>query len=96
MKLSEILTELRNGAIILDISVKDASKVIAKASGRLNYATTLFQKKHVDKMDNDEIVKCGNKQTNISEIIRIIKQNEGLEMIIRVGKINFTGIIEID
>jgi hypothetical protein len=96
MKLSEILTELRNGAIIFNISVKDSSKVIANSKGELNYATTLFQKKYVDKIDNDEIIKCGTKQTNISEVIRIIKQNENIEMNIRVGKISFTGIIEID
>lgn len=96
MKLSEIITELRSGAIIFNISVKDASKVISNSKGQLNYATTLFQKKYVDKIENDKIVKSGNKQTNISKVIRTIKQNEGIEMIIRIGKIDFTGIIEID
>lgn len=98
MKLSEILNEARAGSFIFNVDVCDVSKVIANATGILYINSTVFQQKFVPKRDNDEVVPSLNrtKQTNISELKRTIIQYKGVEMHIRIGSLDFTGIIKID
>lgn len=98
MKLSKILTEARNGALVSKISVNDSSKVVANSKGELIFSSTLFQKKYLNPREGDEVVPSlnGAKETNISEIKRTIKQHEGLEMSIQIGGLYYSGIIEID
>ncbi len=81
MKLSEILTEAKNGGFLFKIAVKDASKIIANASGELSFASSIFQRKGV---------------VNLQELESVIKNHSEHEMIIRLGKIDYCGIIEID
>ena len=97
MKLSEILTEARDGALINEVSVEDASKVIANASGKLTFNSTLFQRKYFP--DNgDELIRSanGSKQTNITKLSEVIRNHEGLEMVVHIGRIFYEGLIEID
>lgn len=96
MKLSEVLKEARTGAFIFNVSVKDARKVIANSTGELKFASTLFQKKYVSKFEGDEVVQAGSKETNITELKNVIKNHAGHEMNLRIGSINYSGIIEID
>ncbi len=96
MKLSEILTEARKGVFIFKVAVNDSSKVVANSKGEMGFATTLFQKKYANREDGDEIVKAANKETNVSELKRVIKRHSGIEMTIRLGSIDYSGIIEID
>lgn len=96
MKLSEILTEARTGAFIFRINVNNASKVIANSKGKITYNTDIFQKKYVNSIKGDEIIKAGNKQTNISELKRIISSHLGIEMTVRIGSLNYSGIIDIN
>lgn len=95
MKLSEILTEARTDAILFKIAVKDASKVVANATGEMYFNTTLFQKSYIQRDSSDEIVEFA-KQTNITKLKNCIKNHCDLIMIIRIGKLSYEGIIEID
>jgi len=98
MKLSEILTETRNGALINKIAINDASKVVANSNGEMSFATTLFQKKYAYRNEGDEIISSlnGTKETNVTTLKNVIIRHSDLEMTIRIGKINYSGIIEID
>lgn len=96
MKLSEILAEARIGAFIFKVAVNDASKVVANSKGEMGFAITLFQKKYINRENGDEIVKAGNKETNVSELKRVIKRHPKIEMTVRIGSISYSGVIEID
>lgn len=98
MKLSKVLSEVRKGAIIFQITVVDSSKVYANSKGQLTINTTMFQKKHVMRNAGDEIVKSltGSKETNVTSLIEHLNQFENLDMIIRVGESAFSGKLQID
>lgn len=98
MKLSKVLSEVRKGAIIFQITVVDSSKVYANAKGQLTINPTMFQKKHVKRNVGDEIVKSftGSKEANVTSLIEHLNQFENLDMIIRVGESAFSGKLQID
>ena len=98
MKLSRILEEARKGALIMAVKVNDASQTIANAKGTLDFNSTLFQQKYVPEDKGDEIVSScdGEKETNITYLSNILKQFANYGMTIKIGKINYSGLIEID
>lgn len=98
MKLSRILEEARKGALIMSVEVNDASQIIGNATGKLSFNSTLFQQKYVHKFTGDEVVESlnGKKKTNITYLADTIRNHAKYEMTIRIGEINYSGLIEID
>ena len=101
MKLSEILTESRTGAFIGTVKVEDSKaykKRYPNAKGGTTYASTLFQKKYVNREKGDEIVPAmgGVKETNISALERALRYEENQTMHIMIGNKSFHGVIEFD
>ena len=101
MKLSEILNQARKGGLIASVKVLESEayrKKYPDVKGETSYAPTLFQKKHVNKQEGDEVVPSlnGTKETNISEMKRVLTYQAGQTMEIMVGGKFFRGVIEID
>lgn len=101
MKLSEILNEARKGGLIASVKVLESEaykKKYPDVKGETIYATTMFQKKQTNKQEGDEVVPSlnGAKETNISEMKRVLTYRAGQTMEIIIGGKFFRGVIEID
>lgn len=73
MKTSEIINEIRNSKVgVMSIILKDASRYAANTEGEMVWAGTLFTKKYADRQDGDEVITTGNKETNLSEVERVL------------------------
>lgn len=77
IQISGIIDEVRNGARVRKIALKDASRYASNAKGEMQFATTLFEKKYVARQNGDEVMKIGTKEVNVSEIIRILTSLKG-------------------
>lgn len=77
IQISGIIDEVRNGARVRKIALKDASRYASNAKGEMHFATTLFEKKYVARQNGDEVIKIGTKEVNVSEIIRILTSLKG-------------------
>lgn len=97
MKTSEIINEIRNSKVgVMSIILKDASRYAANAEGEMVWAGTLFTKKYADRQDGDEVITTGNKETNLSEVKRVLTSLIGKgEVQVRLMNVNWlTGEIE--
>jgi len=72
--ISSIIDKIRSKEVgIQSIIVADARRYAKNATGSLTYAGTLYTKKHVNTLnDDDEVIETGNKQTNLSEVERTL------------------------
>jgi len=74
-----------------------ASKEAANAKGRAEYAGTLFTRQTVNRKKGDWVIKTGNKETNVSELMRVLASLVGkgeVEVRMMNGK-KFQGKIEV-
>lgn len=72
--ISSIIDEIRSKKVgIQSIIGADARRYAKNATGSLTYAGTLYTKKNVNTLnDDDEVIVTGNKQTNLSEVERTL------------------------
>lgn len=70
ISISAILNKVHNGAHVRNLYVENGGE-------REDYAVTLFEKKHITHRSNDEVIKIGNKEVNISELERILVSLKG-------------------
>ena len=92
LSISDIINEVRNGGHVRELVLCKASRYIANAKGDMTWATTLVEAKYVRRREGDEIVQCGNKQVNITQLTSILNEMVGKgEARIWVGNINFKG-----
>ena len=101
MKLSEILNQARKGGFIGSVKVLESKaykKKYPNVKGETTYNGTLFQKKHVSKQEGDEIVPSLNdtKETNVSELKRVLVYESGQTMEIMCSGMFYRGVVEID
>lgn len=77
ISISEIANEVRNGHHVIKLALEDASKYAANATGEMTWAASLVEKKYAYRHPGDEVVKVGNKEANISELVRILNDMRG-------------------
>lgn len=56
----------------MSIVLMDASRYAANAEGPMTWAGTLFTKKYANRRDGDDVIATGNKETNLSEVERVL------------------------
>jgi len=95
VKLTDIISKVRENGHIGWIKVVDASKIVSNTSGYYQIANTIFKQKFVNKSDGDEILTFGNKQINITELENELSRFNGLEINIFAGA-GFNGILQVD
>ena len=95
--INEVINEIRNSqAGVLSIVLTDASRYASNAEGPMTWAGTLFTKKYANRQNGDEVIQTGNKETNLTEVSRVLKSLIGKgEVQVRLSNMNWmTGEIE--
>lgn len=98
MKIQDVINEIRNSKVgVMSIVLKDGSRYISNASGEYTVVGTHFTRKYAGSREGDEIIKTGNKETNLSEIRRTLTTFVGKgEVQVKLMNGNWmTGEIEI-
>lgn len=57
----------------MSIVLDDSSRYVKNSKGPTTWAGTLFTKMHVNRHDGDEVIATGNKETNLSEVGRVLR-----------------------
>jgi len=71
--IQQVINEIKNSESgIMSIVLTDSSRYAKNSNGSLTYAGTLFTKKCVNSQPGDEVIMTGNKQTNLSEVERVL------------------------
>lgn len=92
--ISEIVSAVRNGGHVIKLALSDASKYASNSRGEMQWDTSAVEKKYVYRQEGDEIIQNGNKEVNISELVRILKVMVGRgEAQVRIGSQLFYGEI---
>lgn len=74
MKIQEIIDEIRKSeAGIMSIVLADASRYAKNSEGPMTWAGTLFTKKYANRRNGDEVITTGTKETNLSEVERVLR-----------------------
>ena len=73
MKIQEVISEIRNNETgVRAIILKDGSRYAANAKGEMTWIGTLFTKSYATRQKGDEVIKTGNKETNLTEVERTL------------------------
>lgn len=92
--ISEIVSAVRNGGHVIKLALSDASKYASNSHGEMQWDTSAVEKKYAYRQEGDEIIQNGNKEVNISELVRILKVMVGRgEAQVRIGSQLFYGEI---
>ena len=57
----------------MSIVLEDASRYAKNSEGPMTWAGTLFTKKYANRSNGDEVIATGNKETNLSEVERVLR-----------------------
>ena len=72
MKIQEVINEIRNSQSgVMSIIAKEALRYSTAEEETWN--GTLFTKKYVNRQPGDEVIQTGNKETNLSEVKRVLE-----------------------
>lgn len=91
MLLSEVTNEIRNGNLVYGVKILSPVGYDVNVEN-ISIADTLYRKKHVNRLPDDEIVVVADKEFNISEFERILKSFEGSRIEARLNN-TFVNII---
>ena len=73
IKIADVIDTIRKNEVgVMSIVLEDASRYAANAKGELTCAGTLFTKKYANRQEGDEVIQTGNKETNLSEVKRVL------------------------
>ena len=73
IKIADVIETIRKNEVgVMSIVLEDASRYAANARGELTCAGTLFTKKYANRQEGDEVIQTGNKETNLSEVKRVL------------------------
>lgn len=74
MKIQDVIDEIRKSeAGIMSIVLEDAIRYVKNSDGPMTWAGTQFTKKYVNRRDGDEVITTGDKETNLSEVERVLR-----------------------
>lgn len=96
MKIQDVINEIRNNQLgVLAIVLKDASRYASNSRGEMTWNGTLFTKAYPSRRAGDEVIKTGNKETNVSEVERVLSSLIGKgEVSVRLMGKWFSGEVE--
>ena len=97
MKIQEVINEIRESeAGVMSIVLADGSRYVENCVGPMEWAGTLFTKKYANRRNGDEVIATGNKETNLSEVERVLRSLIGKgEVEVRLTNMNWiTGEVE--
>ena len=73
IKIADVIETIRKNEVgVMSIVLEDASRYAANAKGELTCVGTLFTKKYANRQEGDEVIQTGNKETNLSEVKRVL------------------------
>lgn len=97
MKIQEVISEIRKSeAGVMSIVLADGSRYVENCVGPMEWDGGLFTKKYAYRRNGDEVITTGNKETNLSEVERVLRSLIGKgEVEVRLTNMNWiTGEVE--
>lgn len=97
MKIQEVISEIRKSeAGVMSIVLADGSRYVQNCEGPMEWNGGLFTKKYANRRNGDEVIATGNKETNLSEVERVLRSLVGKgEVEVRLTNMNWiTGEVE--
>ena len=74
MKIQEVINEIRNNQLgVISIVLKDASRYASNSKGEMTFNGTLYTKAYPSRRAGDEVIKTGNKETNVTAVERTLR-----------------------